>query len=100
MTPTINSTANAAFTTRAQALNLHLRGVSLRTALYLADLERQPVQIIRRKPGQDNQRPTENGRLLAPCIAHKLASFDGEMYAVTDKGREYLARLRKGGLLQ
>jgi hypothetical protein len=87
-----------AFTLAVQAAGLSLRSVSFGAVGVLRRLAKQPVAMRQR---HDRSTPTEVSKMLGPLIRHGLAQFEreAERYAITDKGREYLDKLDKAGLL-
>lgn len=86
------------FTLAVQAAGLSLRSVSLGAIGVLLGMRREPIALHQR---HDRSTPTEVSKMLGPLIKHGLAQFQREagQYAITDKGREYLDKLDKAGLL-
>ncbi len=85
------------FSKAAKAKGLLLRCVSAAAVETLRKLERQPVAFIKR-----NRRVSHEGGLaLGPLIMHGLAKLEIEAskYVITEKGRDYLAKLEAAGLI-
>lgn len=85
------------FSKAAKAKGLLLRCVSAAAVDTLSKLARQPVSFIKR-----NRRVSHEGGLtLGPLIMHGLVKLEIEAskYVITDKGRDYLAKLETAGLL-
>lgn len=87
-----------AFTVALAAVDLTLRSVSLGAVQLLQRLTTDPLPLAASNAVKD---PTGQGMLLGPLIRHGLASFDraAQVYTATDKGRDYLAKLKAGGLI-
>ena len=75
-----------------------LRTVSLGAVELLQRIKSHPLPLTDKKAIKD---PTGAGKMLGPLIRHGLACFDreAEAYRITDKGRDYLAKLEAAGLL-
>ena len=86
-----------AFTLAAQAAGLSLRGVSTGALVTLERIAADPLSS--RKESRAVKSPSGAGNKLGPLIRHGLATFNGEAYVITEKGRDYLAKLEAAGLL-
>jgi hypothetical protein len=87
-----------AFTLAAQAAGLSLRTVSRGAVSILEAMADRPLEL--RDPRAISA-PTAARNMLGPLIRHGLACFDreAEAYRITDKGRDYLAKLEAAGLI-
>jgi hypothetical protein len=89
-----------AFTLAAEAAGLTLRTVSLGGVQLLQEIAARPLLLANPRAIKD---PTGKGHLLGPLIRHGLVVLDrngpGAVYAITDKGTDYLAKLEAAGLL-
>lgn len=86
-----------AFTLAAQAAGLSLRGVSTGAVEILERIAVEP--LCYRKETRAVKSPSGVGQMLGPLIRHGLAAFNGDAYVITEKGRDYLAKLEAAGLL-
>lgn len=89
-------TAPHTFTLAAQAAGLSLRGVSTGALVILERIAADPLSY--RKESRAVKSPSGAGNKLGPLIRHGLAAFNGEAYVITEKGRDYLAKLEAAGL--
>lgn len=86
------------FTYHAHRLKLNKHGIGLTAAQFLAQLESEPEPYLLAKR---DQAPAKSGIKLAPLIRHGFAALDRKAghYHITEKGRQYLATLRREGML-
>ncbi len=86
-----------AFTLAAQAAGLSLRGISVGAVEVLLRMLAKPLPYV--KSDRAVRSTSDAGNKLGPLIRHGLAAFNGEAYVISDKGRDYLAKLEAAGLL-
>lgn len=94
------STATAQFSAKARSLGLYLRYVSLAGVELLARIESEPLPMQIRIHGEMCKSPTGLGSAsTGPLITHHLLELRDGFYRVTAKGVEYLAAMRKEGMV-
>lgn len=71
----------------------------MNSALMLARMESEPIAVVQRLPGGSSN--SRKGHSVGPLVTNSLAQLNAErtFYVATDKGREWLARLREKGIL-
>lgn len=96
-----SSTATVHFSDAARAAGLHLRGISQASVQLLARIQSEPIPIQKRQRGKNNQ-PSPSGKpscSIGPLITNGLAIMRGDFYYATEKGSDYLTKMKVAGLL-
>ena len=96
-----SSTATVQFSDAARAAGLHLRGISQVSVQLLARIQSEPIPVQKRQRGKNNQ-PTPSRQShcsIGPLITNGLAIMRGDFYYATEKGNEYLTKMKAAGLL-
>jgi hypothetical protein len=96
-----SSTSTVQFSDAARAAGLHKQGISKASVELLARIQSEPIPMQKRQRGKNNQ-PTPSRQShcsIGPLIRHHLAMLRNEFYVTTPAGDNYLASMRRAGLL-
>lgn len=96
----MTSTESANFIKAAREAGLHRLGVSIATARLLAEIQTSPLPMRTRTKGTHNVPSPSPKVSIGPLVTHALVVLADGFYATTPAGDEYLANLKREGLLK